>query len=136
MVLLILSFDLPVSEQFGAKKSLIAGTIGNLICTIVRYIAAFIPTDNYGRYIMTLVGQLFGALSQPFFMNLPATIAMKWFPSHQREIATSIAALINPLGMRGRTIAAIISRKLACVPCIFFFIIYFPFGQQVMLLDL
>ena len=85
-------------EQFGARKSLIMGTMGNFLCAAVRFVASYIPVDNYGRYIVTLVGQFFGAVSQPFFMNLPSTLAVKWFPSHQREIATSIAALVNPLG--------------------------------------
>eukprot|EP01138_Halocafeteria_seosinensis_P002607 gb/GECG01002665.1/.p1 GENE.gb/GECG01002665.1/~~gb/GECG01002665.1/.p1 ORF type:complete len:506 (+),score=39.61 gb/GECG01002665.1/:1-1518(+) len=86
------------AEQFGARKSLIMGTMGNFLCAAIRYVASYIPVENNGRYIVTLFGQLFGAISQPFFMNLPSTLAVKWFPSHQREIATSIAALINPLG--------------------------------------
>ena len=46
-----------------------------------------------------LVGQLLGGLAQPFFTNSPAKLAGEWFPTSERNLATTIASMCNPLGI-------------------------------------
>jgi hypothetical protein len=45
-----------------------------------------------------MVGQLLGALAQPIFLSTPAVVAANWFPVSERDIATTVGALFNPLG--------------------------------------
>lgn len=79
---------------------LLWGVNNNELCrsTAVRYGAAFLPVAGYARYTVTLLGQMSGAMAQPFYMNLPAALASLWFPQRERDIATIIASLTNPVG--------------------------------------
>ena len=51
-----------------------------------------------GAYLITIVGQAIAALGQPLFMNIPAALASTWFAIDERDIATSVASMCNPLG--------------------------------------
>eukprot|EP01035_Chromulina_nebulosa_P016801 gene16801-22283_t len=48
--------------------------------------------------IFYLPGQSFAALAQPIFCNLPAAVASIWFAMNERDTATTISALFNPVG--------------------------------------
>ena len=49
-------------------------------------------------YTLTLFGQTLGAMANPFFMNIPASLASTWFAVEERDFATAIAAMCNPFG--------------------------------------
>lgn len=51
-----------------------------------------------GNYGFQLTGQSFAALAQPLFLNLVTAIATAWFPLSERDLATTLATLLNPLG--------------------------------------
>ena len=38
------------------------------------------------------------ALAQPMFNSLPVVLAATWFSMSERDVATAIASLFNPLG--------------------------------------
>lgn len=44
------------------------------------------------------LGQIFNALAQPFFTNSPTRLAAEWFPPSERDLATAVASMFNPLG--------------------------------------
>jgi FLVCR family feline leukemia virus subgroup C receptor-related protein len=46
-----------------------------------------------------LFGQIAGGLAQPFFTNSPAKLAGEWFPVSERNLATTVASMCNPLGI-------------------------------------
>ena len=76
----------------------------------VRYLstAAFLP-GGHVPYALLLVGQCMAAVAQPLLTNVPAKLAETWFPQSQRDIATTIGALFNPLGNAvGSVIASIL----------------------------
>lgn len=77
-------------------------SIGGGMCCVgawLRYAGCFLPADwGLWRYGVVMVGQGICALAQPFFTNSPAKLAGRWFPLKEREIATTIAAMLNPLG--------------------------------------
>lgn len=87
-------------KRYGIKQTLlICGAI-----TTVGAIFRFIPTLcreklNSGTvYFFLLFGQSLAAIAQPFFCNIPAGVASVWFPSKDRDIATTIGSLFMPIG--------------------------------------
>jgi MFS family permease len=50
-------------------------------------------------YALTLIGQIGAGMVLPFYNNLPAKIAGNWFGLHERELATSIAAISTLIGI-------------------------------------
>ncbi len=50
-------------------------------------------------YYLVLFGQLLGAIGQPFSMNAPTKLASEWFSVAQRDVATTVAAMSNPVGI-------------------------------------
>jgi hypothetical protein len=51
-----------------------------------------------GNYGFQLTGQCFASIAQPLFLNLVTAIATAWFPLSERDLATTLATLLNPLG--------------------------------------
>ncbi len=51
-----------------------------------------------GAYAVTLLGQTFAAMANALFMNIPASLASTWFSMEERDIATAVASMCNPVG--------------------------------------
>lgn len=45
-----------------------------------------------------LFGQILAALAGPMYNSLPPALAAAWFSISERDIATAIGSLFNPLG--------------------------------------
>ena len=87
-------------KRTSLRGTLITGGCLTLIGAIIRVVAAA-NRDSLGAswaYAMFMLGQSFGAIAQPMFNTLPAAIAASWFPVNERDIATTISSLFNPLG--------------------------------------
>ena len=57
-------------------------------------------------YPVAIVGTAIAAIGQPFMLVLPTKLAAQWFDPAERDIANSIAALANPLGIMVASILA------------------------------
>ena len=64
----------------------------------IRYTSTLPAHGGATRFAIVLFGQCIGALAQPIYTNAPAKLAGSWFPVKEREIATTIAAILNPVG--------------------------------------
>ena len=87
-------------KKFKLKYTLIIASSLTLFGALLRYIAA-LCTDSLGNgntYILMMIGQAFAAISQPMFLNLPPAIASIWFPTKEREMATTIGSMCSPIG--------------------------------------
>jgi predicted MFS family arabinose efflux permease len=73
---------------------MIIGSILNL-GVFIRLLSLINPSQGYSAL---LIGQIFPALSMPFFSNSPALLAARWFAPSQRDLATAIASMANPIG--------------------------------------
>ena len=92
---------LKYSDKWGLYGSVTTGTVLSFACALLHYIGSLLSADamgGHGRYSIVLIGQCLGAIGQPFFTNAPAKLAGTWFPTSEREIATTIAAMLNPIG--------------------------------------
>jgi predicted MFS family arabinose efflux permease len=59
-------------------------------------LSALISPDR--SYPLLMLGQIFPAIAAPFSLNLTALFAARWFSPQQRDIATAIGSMANPLG--------------------------------------
>lgn len=83
-----------LSRKYSLRVVLIIGSILNL-GVFIRFLSFIKPEHGYAAL---LVGQVFPALAAPFFLNVTALFAARWFAPSQRDIATAICSMANPLG--------------------------------------
>jgi FLVCR family MFS transporter 7 len=80
---------------------LLGGSLTAVGC-LVRWIGAAVydagDTTSTGSYAVVLIGTALVALSQPFYLNMPAKIASTWFSLTERDVSTTLCSLANPLG--------------------------------------
>jgi predicted MFS family arabinose efflux permease len=84
-----------LNRWLSIRTGLIVGCILNL-GVIIRLFALISPSTGYPALI---IGQIFPAISCPLFMNITALFAARWFAPKQRDLATAIGSIANPLGM-------------------------------------
>ncbi|CAF1180087.1 unnamed protein product, partial [Rotaria sp. Silwood1] len=75
------------------RTVMIIGSLMNLGAWI-RLFALISPTHGYA---WLMLGQLLPGLSAPIFFNAAALFAARWFAPGQRDLATAIGSMANPL---------------------------------------
>lgn len=60
---------------------------------------AWIRVAGKYSYWYSMGGQLAAAIGQPFILNAVPKLAANWFGEDQRTLATTIASVINPIGV-------------------------------------
>ena len=83
-----------LSKKFSIRIIMIIGSILNL-GAFIRLLSLINPSQGY---VPLIIGQIFSAIAAPFFLNSTALFAAHWFPPSQRDVATSIGSMANPLG--------------------------------------
>lgn len=76
------------------RWTMIIGSLLNL-GVLIRFVAFIDPSNSLSALI---VGQICPALAAPFFLNSTALFAARWFSPKQRDLATAIVSMANPLG--------------------------------------
>lgn len=87
-------------KYFNLKRALEVCAFLTMFGALLRYIAAACRNDwgNENTYIVMLLGQAFAAMGQPMFLNSPPAVASIWFPTSEREMATTIGSMCAPIG--------------------------------------
>ena len=85
-------------ERYGLRTGMVVGGAMGCISCWIRYASVAPHYGGYTRYAIVLFGQCIAALAQPIYTNAPAKLAGSWFPAKEREIATTIASILNPVG--------------------------------------
>lgn len=80
------------------RLSLRNGMIVAAVINLGMWIRLFALITPHQGYAALVVSQIFPAIAGPFFMNMPADFASRWFAPEQRDIATAICSMANPLG--------------------------------------
>ena len=94
-------------------QMLTAATLNGL-GVLIRFCAALVhESSTVGSFTIMTIGTAIAALSQPFFLNLPAALASRWFDLSERDIATTCCSLASPLGSAIGSIipAMLVTRK-------------------------
>eukprot|EP00808_Paulinella_micropora_P022713 g18127.t1 len=95
---------LPTSWVFqsrGLRSGLLLGAWLQALGAALRAWFELLHTSPKAEYESALMGHVLASLAQGFFVNPPAAIASRWFPAHQRALATSVAVNANTLGVAG-----------------------------------
>lgn len=69
--------------------------------SLLRYLSS-LYLDSLGAanaYWLMFLGQALAAIAQPSFLNMPPAIALAWFPTSERDIATTIGAMVSPIAL-------------------------------------
>ncbi len=86
-------------EMYQLRGTILLGGVLTATGALLRLLAAIGPSqDSIWTYVIMLLGQIFGALAQPLFMNCPASLSAAWFPPSERDIATAFGSLSSALG--------------------------------------
>lgn len=107
----------------GLRSTVVAGALLNVAGSCIRLASGYFASELENLFLgapfaVLMLGQCITALAQPCFTNSPARLAGDWFPLEQRNIATTIAALINPAGEGARRSASPGTSMLdPCPPC-------------------
>ena len=86
-------------------KKIVVGTILNAVGAWVRvagkYNYWYCLLGQVDQFILRIFSEFFQkGLGQPFVLNAVPKLAANWFPDDQRTIATTIASVVNPIGMK------------------------------------
>eukprot|EP01084_Bolivina_argentea_P189172 325401_1 len=81
-------------QYYGLRISFIFASSFEIFGSIIRFIGSII--HSFG---LVFFGQFLCSLSQPYFTNSPARIAVEWFSKDGRDLATALLSTINPLGI-------------------------------------
>ena len=84
-----------VYRLLSLHMGLIVGSVLNL-GVFIRLFSLISPKNGYPALV---IGQILSAIAQPFFVNITALFAARWFAVKQRDIATAIGSMANPLGI-------------------------------------
>lgn len=83
-----------VMQRYGLRANVAMGAVLNTACGWLRFAA----TARGAGFGLLAVGQAFGALAQPAFLNAPARLAADWFPAREREHVIVWTAVSNIIG--------------------------------------
>lgn len=89
-----------VFGRYGVRNGMVLATGLNLLSGLVRFLST--ESNEAARsngFAILMVGQTLGAIAQPFFTNIPVLLASVWFPKDERDLATVVGALFNPVGI-------------------------------------
>jgi len=84
--------------KYSMRTGFLVGAAMTAVGGWIRYGATFGDTTTTAAYAGLLFGQCVSALAQPVFTNLPAKVASRWFPTSERDKATVVGAIFNPIG--------------------------------------
>lgn len=85
--------------RIGLRQTLLWANALCLVGTALRYGSAHDDgSPSRAGYPLLLVGQALAGLVQPVYVNAASKIASVWFRVESRDVATTIAALFNPVG--------------------------------------
>jgi len=87
-------------QKYKLRDTLILGGAFTVAGCLVRLIAALLRDALGGRgtYALFFIGQALIGMGQPILVNLATAMSSTWFPLEERDRATTIATVFNPLG--------------------------------------
>lgn len=87
-------------QKFGLRKVLLMGGVFSAVGSLLRLLVAVFYSSISAQhtYVSMFLAQAIAALSYPIYVNIVAALASTWFPVHERDTATALASLFNPIG--------------------------------------
>ena len=93
------AISMTVLDLHGVRASLL---LSSLLCTLTvaaRYAALTLPgLSPHAAYAVNSVAYVIAGLSQPMVLNVPSRLTMDWFPTSERDMATTVATMASVAG--------------------------------------
>ena len=93
------AISMTVLDLHGVRASLL---LSSLLCTLTvaaRYAALTLPgLSPHAAYAVNSVAYVIAGLSQPMVLNVPSRLTMDWFPTSERDMATTVATMASVSG--------------------------------------
>ena len=90
-----------IHKNYGLRENVLMASLITAFGSFIRLIPTLFNRNSISGdtiYALFFIGQVFGALAQPIFTNVPTIVSSVWFPSNERDIATSFGSMSQPLG--------------------------------------
>ena len=89
-----------VNKTLGLKATVVVGALLNVMGALIRLAGAFAKDHTSSSWIFSLLllGQCISSICQPVVLNIASTISNEWFPISERDIATTVSSMFNPIG--------------------------------------
>jgi len=85
-----------IANYFLDEKGL---RVGILLGSTLTLIGLWIRTLSQYSFYYIFLGQLLGAIGQPFLLNAPQKLSAVWYPQEERALSTTVASVSNPIGV-------------------------------------
>lgn len=87
-------------SNYGLRVSLLIAAFFTVVGAFFRFIGVYVRNSVGGTsaYVMVFIGTAIVAIVQPIYINFPPTVSAIWFPVAERDIATAIGSMSNPVG--------------------------------------
>jgi hypothetical protein len=86
-------------NKYSLRAGLLVGAFMTVVGGWIRYGSSFGDVPSGAAYGGLLFGQCISGLSQPFFTNIPAKVGSRWFSVKERDLATTVGAVFNVIGI-------------------------------------
>jgi hypothetical protein len=81
------------------RGTMLTASLLNATGVLIRFLGGLLHgSSQTGSFVVVFLGTAVAALSQPFYLNLPAALASRWFDLNERDIAMTLCSLASPLG--------------------------------------
>lgn len=89
-----------INKKLGLRATVILGAVLNATGALIRLAGAFAKDHTSSAWVFTffLIGQCVASICQPVILNIAASVAGEWFPISERDIATTVGSMFNPIG--------------------------------------
>lgn len=87
-------------SNYGLRVSLLIAAFFTVVGAFFRFIGVYVRNSVGGTsaYAMVFIGTAIVAIVQPIYINFPPTVSAIWFPVTERDIATAVGSMSNPVG--------------------------------------
>lgn len=97
--------------KYRFRRCMLLSAAGLMLAAAVRCISLAYPVQDgvktgVGSYIWVLLGSMIAGCVQPFIMASTTLLASSWFSEKQRNLANSLMAIANPLGLAAGAVLA------------------------------
>jgi FLVCR family MFS transporter 7 len=87
-------------KYYRPRNTILVAAFLTALGALLRYIGAisFNSVGAAGSYAIIFIGQSLAAIAQPMLLNFPPALSSIWFPINERDVATTIGSMCNPIG--------------------------------------
>jgi hypothetical protein len=93
------AISMTVLDAHGVRACLLLSSAACTLTVAARYAALTLPgLSPHAAYGVSSVAYVFAGMTQPLVLNVPSRLTMDWFPTSERDMATTVATMASVAG--------------------------------------